>query len=123
MAFIQAPTNRNENPANTGRVERAFDAWDSKGRRIGARANLLEADRTIFTTSVWVPDGQEAPPPKPAAHVYGFWPCATRDGEWFGASHPCSWFDTTAERDAAIAKYFAGAEKRAMKANTKPAQA
>lgn len=106
--------NEIQNTVKTGRQARDFNVLDKKGRAIGGVANLYEADRTIAERELYVscPQGEV----KPAGRVYGYSPHATRDGEWFGAIQGTQWFDTAEQRDAAVARYFANAEKRAKKA-------
>jgi hypothetical protein len=98
-----------------------FNIADSKGRKVGASAMIFsqvlqpvpqeEIDRGGWFH--WVMEGAEE---LSGTTVYGYEPQALRDGNFFGSSHACKRFFTEAERDAAVAKYFANAEKRAAKA-------
>lgn len=104
--------NRHTNWANTGRIERDFGVADSKGRTIGAAVNLVECDRTVEVEVLWMAPQN---PALPAGHVYGFRSMARRAGAVFGAISREQWFDTAEQRDAAVARYFVNAEKRAKK--------
>lgn len=104
--------NRTANWMNTGRIERDFGVADSKGRTIGAAVNLVECDRTVEVKALWMAPQN---PALPAGHVFGFRPMAMRGGKTFGAISHEQWFDTAEQRDAAVARYFVNAEKRAQK--------
>ena len=89
-----------------------FDAVDTKGRRFGARVRIemIEWDRA---------DADVRCPYLISEADLGRWyvvyPYATRGGDLFGASHSGSPFREESEARAYIAKYFADAEKRALK--------
>lgn len=86
---------------------RSFDAIDTKGRRFGARARVLLETRTPanggHSLSKWL--GQQ----------YRLEVQALRDGVSFGASGNYTYHATLADVQAAAAKYFTEAEKRALK--------
>lgn len=106
--------NEIRNITDTGRQARHFGVRDTKGRVIGGRVVLFEADRAVVEQQLYV--GCKQGEVKPAGRVYGYRPNATRDGEWFGAIQGTQWFDSAEQRDAAVVRYFANAEKRAKKA-------
>lgn len=83
---------------------------DRKGRVIGGLV------QTATVTHVPVEEGQTWGYRRVAGSVvYTYTPSATRDGQRYGASQAMCDFDTAAERDAAVEKYFAGVAKRAAK--------
>lgn len=96
-----------------------FDAADKKGRKIGASAwccsQVLtpvpqeEIDRGWYG---WIFEGADE---LNGATIYSYTPHGTRDGKDFGAFQGRFYFTSEQERDAAVAKYFANAEKRAIK--------
>jgi hypothetical protein len=88
-------------------LEQSFGVFDRFGREIGARAYTFEA---TFT-----PNGTRGGYRHPAGLFFMFHPCATRGGEPYGAIQSSSSFTTAEERDAAVAKYFKDARKRAEK--------
>lgn len=94
-------------------VHHGFGVNDTKGRGIGARIT------TFILTYKARTDGQRSgticDPDKIGKSFFAFVPQATRGGVPYGASQVTQEFSTEAERDAAIAKYLAGAAKRAMK--------
>lgn len=98
---------------------RTFDAFDTKGRRFGGRAVTFAVDYVADTAQLWNYPGNiasaEARAPYAGTTRYGFRPHAMRGGKGYGASQGANEFATAAERDAAVAKYFAEAEKRALK--------
>lgn len=94
-------------------VLREFDAVDSKGRRLGAAAHKFTGVRVHKPRMLYVCTPQEQL--DPAGPVWGFSPSSRRNGEHFGASQSCRWFETAEQRDEAIAKYLAQAEKAAAK--------
>lgn len=79
----------------TDTIDRNFGYLDRMGRLIGARVRIQD----------------NLDPDRP----FSFVPRATRDGKPYGAFVGAQYFFTAAERDAAIVKYFADAEKRAAK--------
>lgn len=100
---------------------RVFAHVDNKGRAIGAKAYK------------WTFEAAEGFHPEyrhgfrasrvPVGTNFAFEPSATRGGESFGACQETRFFRTAAERDAAVAKYFADAEKRAAKTAAKKSRA
>lgn len=92
---------------------RDFGCRDSKGRIIGATVYRCDVFYTAKPEDArgWY----SAQPEWINVKRYGFTPSATRAGHGFGASQPMQHFATEAERETAVAKYFAGAEKRAIK--------
>lgn len=98
-------------------IARTFDAFDTKGRQFGARVRLTTYEYAETTSEVW-----NSPrtidwlknQPAPGTH-YGFRPHAERGGKSYGASQGDRIFPTEAERDAAVEKYFATAERGALK--------
>lgn len=79
----------------TATIDRNFGYLDRMGRLIGARVRIQDNI---------VPD-----------RPFSFVPTATRNGKRYGATSDFRCFRSAAERDAAIEKYFADAEKRAAK--------
>jgi len=91
-----------------------FGCCDSKGRTIGAtiytgQCEIVElpADKEVWSFMTLEP-----------GIYYTFCPQATRAGKSFGACQSVQYFKTAAERDAKVAKYLAGAAKRAAKLAT-----
>jgi len=93
----------------------AFGSLDKRGREVGAiivRRSLTvelapnQAETWGYLASTELPVG---------TFRFVFLPQATRDGKAFGACQPNSYFETEEAREAAIAKYLAGAKKRAAK--------
>src|SRR5687767_2683742 len=84
-----------------------YGVVDAKGREIGACVFAFEVDYTE------IPEDSLGWSSTPPGHYYGFIPQAQRGGENFGASQCAKLFTTEKERDAAAAKYLAGARKRA----------
>lgn len=89
-----------------------FSALDTKGRRFGARVRVevieyAPADEATLGRYLIAPENM------------GRWmqvrPHATRDGQDYGAWQSGKRFRTEDEVQAYIAKYFAEAEKRALK--------
>lgn len=90
-------------------VRRRFGYTDKKGREFGA----IGYTGTIEVEAV--PEGSIGYYPKlkrAGLHHY-FSPSAARDGKLYGATQPFQFFDTPEERDAAMERYFKGAERRA----------
>lgn len=92
---------------------RSFDARDRFGRTIGAKAYTWEESYAEAADST----------PSATYHHYivpgcyfGFCPQALRDGRKYGAVQHDQLFTTEEARDAAVARYFADAERRAAKA-------
>lgn len=93
----------------------AFGIRDERGREVGA---ILFR----YGLSVELAEGEEArfgllattELPVGASRLV-FVPHAARDGKAFGAFQRHSYFETEEAREAAIAKYLAGAKKRAAK--------
>ena len=95
----------------------AFGVKDAKGREIGAKIRTFEEVFSFGPGVAQYPGSDYAHTCNIAPGLYyGFYPHATRNGKPYGAGQPVQRFATTAERDAAIAKYLAGARKRAEKA-------
>ncbi len=94
---------------NQGGASENFGIVDEKGREIGASVHTFEVD------FVEVPAGTWGAYNTTAGHYFGFFPRALRAGKGFGAIKPNQLFATASERDAAVAKYLAGARKRASK--------
>lgn len=90
---------------------RQFDAYDAKGRRFGAE---------VVT---WTETRKAVPVPASGGYYTSKWtgvryaarPGALRNGASYGATADARYFETEAERDAYIVKYFRDAEKRALK--------
>lgn len=98
-----------ENQTNIGSNGEDFQVVDAKGRKIGAMVTTFEIDYVEIqedSQSFW----RQAP-----GHYFVMCPQATRDGKPYGACQRDQLFTTEAERNAARAKYFAGARKRAAK--------
>ena len=92
---------------------REFPHKDTKGRRVGARALTFMVEYSPVDpekVSKWFVGYS-----KPPGVLYGWRPHALRDGKPYGAAQATSEYASEAERTAAIARYFAGAEKRARK--------
>lgn len=93
----------------------AFGIRDKRGREVGAtiirrelRVELApnQQERWGYLETTELPVG---------AFRLVFVPHATRDGKAFGACQRDSYFETEEARETAIAKYLAGAKKRAAK--------
>lgn len=91
---------------------------DRKGREIGARVTTYciaysvdESDWGSHSTFAEAEDRARELAKKP----WAFYTRALRNGLAYGASGRDKYFATLEERDAAIAKYFKDAEKRAVK--------
>jgi hypothetical protein len=86
--------------------ERDFDYVDTKGRAFGGYAAVWietrAADDTSCTLTKWL------------GSRYRIVTGARRGGKAFGGSQTITYRETKAEVAATIAKYFAGAEKRAI---------
>ena len=98
------------NSARPDRVGRFFGITDSKGRRVGALVWLGVGEfipavpgRTTWST--------------PVGSYFTARPSATRDSYEFGPAQRERFFATARERDAWVEKYFAGAERRAIKSH------
>lgn len=91
---------------NTQRRE-TFEVRDRKLRSVGALVNIAMAEATES-------DGVGYGGYEPGLY-WSFRPSATRSGVEYGATQPRQYFKTEAEMEAAIAKYFASAKKRALK--------
>lgn len=96
-----------------------FDAYDSTKasglRQIGARverfmARFYEEEVERDSCRVSIIHLERRP-----GTYFAMRTSALRDGQEYGASQPDYFFETEAEREAAIARYLKGAEKRAMK--------
>lgn len=94
-------------------LERSFGLHDRFGREIGARAYI--------NSTIYEPTGTDdvnnwhIEPAEVSKLIYSFTPQATRAGKEYGASHGSHQFDTLEKAQAAAAKYFKQAEKRAAK--------
>ena len=99
------------------REDRHTEERDRQGRRVGAGVLRCEADFVVLA------DDAETPP---AAVIYrfargrfsdgrhyGFKPSSLRNGASYGAIQPVRWFETAADREADIEKYFRESAKRA----------
>lgn len=85
-----------------------FPVKDRLGRVIGARV--------YFATALFeIPEHPEAGWRMPPGEYYAMRTQATRNGLAYGPSQEWSYFETIAQRDAALAKYLRGATARAMK--------
>lgn len=102
-------TTGTEDKATVTREGRDFGAVDKFGRRIGATI------RTSVVTFTPVPEGQNYGYRMIPGTYFSFRPSATRNEAEYGASQSTQYFDTEAKREAAIAKYLTGAQKRAQK--------
>lgn len=102
------------------KIERTFDAVDTKGRVFGASVRPFSCEYKPETCELWDTESnrrsvEETNRTRKAGHRYfGFRPHATRGGKSYGASQGERIFETAEQRDAAIAKYFATAEKGAL---------
>ena len=97
---------------------RTWAYTDRKGREIGARVTTFiiaysvdECSWGNHTTFAEAEDRARDLAKKP----YGFKTHALRNGLAYGATGDDRYFATLEERDAAVAKYFKDAEKRAAK--------
>jgi hypothetical protein len=101
---------------NAGKWEcRNFDARDSKGRIVGAAALRF----TLTAEPIAMrPQKERSCLGLPPGFYYCYEPGALRDGKGFGAICRMRYFTTEAEREAAVEKYFGGAQKRAAKVRT-----
>lgn len=100
---------------NTDYLTQEYDAFDAKGRRIGASARLGEAVVERAEGTVYHFEGDES---LIGTRYYTFRPWALRDGRTFGAVQHERHFATKAERQAAINQYFTDAQKRATRRTT-----
>jgi hypothetical protein len=94
---------------NEGAERHGFGVIDRKGRELGARVH--------FSVRVYdVVEGHDGWTRNLKPGTYYAW-CghATRAGEAFGALQPIRFCKSEAERQAAVAKYLAGAAARALK--------
>lgn len=116
---ITLATARPLSAVKTGVLVKQFDAVDTKGRRFGARVALFSAEWVACDVTLWNLPHNIAGVAERAAFAgktrYSFVPHATRDGDPFGACQAAREFATAAERDAAVEKYFATAERGALK--------
>ena len=94
-------------------LERSFGLHDRFGREIGARAYI--SSKIYEPTGTNDVNNRHIEPAEVGKLFYSFTPHATRAGNEYGASHSSHRFDTLAEAQAAAAKYFKQAEKRAAK--------
>jgi hypothetical protein len=86
---------------------REFDCVDTKGRAFGGYASVEIETRTADETSCYLT--------KWIGSRYRVATGARRGGKSFGGSQTITYCDSKEEVEATIAKYFANAEKRAMK--------
>ncbi len=91
---------------------REFDAIDTKGRRFGARMRTWTEAREAVTENNPAYSNRIS---KWSGVRYFAGPHALRGGQLYGAMPNDQCFETIAERDAYIAKYFVEAEKCALK--------
>lgn len=96
------------------RIDRSFEAVDTKGRQFGATVRPFEIDLVRRTADVWASCAGNFSQEE-AGHRWGFAPHATRGGKLYGASQGSRLFTSKEDRDAAIEKYFTTAEKGALK--------
>lgn len=115
MELIATKYNVHQNRTHKGVIAEDFGKADSKGRALGARAHLIEADRVILEANMHPVCAATFRDVLPAAHVFGFCPQAMRGGAPFGAVQRDRYFETAEARDQAVAKYLADAKKRATK--------
>lgn len=87
--------------------EREFGCVDTKGRSFGGYASVGIETRSADDTSYWSTDW--------LGSRYRVATNAMRGGKTFGGSQTVTYCDSKEEVEATIAKYFANAEKRAMK--------
>lgn len=107
-----------------------FGVVDERGRRMGALIDFYEfdlveveeAEREARTRSSDVNLRCRGYFNAEPGHYFAYCPHATRNGRRFGALQATPWFKTEAEREAAVAKYLNGAQRRAM-ARTKKLEA
>lgn len=94
-------------------VREDFGVKDDRGRVIGGLAWTCEkAFGPGPVAAGWSPNTARIEP----GLYYYYEPHATRNGKTFGALQQAQRFATAEERDAAVAKYFQNARKRAIKA-------
>ena len=89
-----------------------FGTLDSRGRKMGAC--IVRQTVTFEPASDHEQSGLFWS--KEPGVYYAWWPHATRNGETYGALQGEKLCETPEEREQAIAKYLAGARKRASKA-------
>lgn len=87
--------------------EREFDCVDTKGRSFGGYASVEIETRTADEASCYLTNW--------LGSRYRVATNAMRGGKVFGGSQTVTYCDSMAEVEATITKYFANAEKRAMK--------
>ena len=91
---------------------REFAAYDTKGRRFGTRAYVEHTEYKLRDNeghSGWF--GYRVAP----GIYWEYTPQTTRGGRSYGAIQRANRFNTEAECLAAVERYFAQAEKRALK--------
>ena len=93
-------------------VHALFDAIDNKGRRFGARVRIEVIEFAPATEDTFCP---YLVPARDLGRWFHVLPHATRDGVDYGAWQSGKSFRTEALAQAYIARYFAEAEKRALK--------
>lgn len=104
--------------ASVGHIDRQFDAFDTKHRQFGARVTLTVSTFEDQETELWdYPSNRQHCDEnrRPAGTYFGFRPRALRAGKPYGSSHGEQLFADENERNAAVSRYFAEAEKRALK--------
>jgi len=107
-----SPTGRAHivNHATAVVVHVSLEVHDERGRLMGANISRFEADFIEpLAGATWHSCYAYR------GHAFGFCPHATRNGKNYGAAQSDQWFETAEERDAAIVKYIASAQKRANK--------
>jgi hypothetical protein len=118
MELIKATIARRTAYASVGYLEHQFDAFDTKHRQFGARVILTVSTFEDQETELWnYPNNLRHANEnrRPAGTYFGFRPHALRAGKLYGASHGEQLFADENERNAAVSRYFAEAEKRALK--------
>ncbi len=105
--------------ASVGQLEHQFDAFDTKHRQFGARVTLTVSEfADEVRDDLWDYPGNRATCDenrRPAGTYFGYRPHAMRGGKLYGASQGEVLFADENERNRAVSRYFAEAEKRAMK--------
>ena len=109
-----------EKDEHGARIDRRFGAFDTKGREFGAMVRPFTCEFEHYTAELLDNeynhrrDGTRTQR-EPGRRYFGFSQHATRGGECYGALQRDKIFASEAERDAAITKYFATAERGALK--------
>lgn len=96
-----------DSKSNIEAISVNFGVCDRFGRMIGARVTKYEMD--------YLPTDKDYGFTVTPGHYFMFDPAATRNGLEYGGWAGHRRFNTAADRDMAVSKYFEDAKKRAIK--------